>query len=190
MLICICLFLSIICFQIRVILLVLPQFVISCREPKDLAAQLDRLHEEMLNITLSGTPTYGILPPYRRNNPLYQTSQFKHKSLKFRIYGKAKCKRLRYFERSHLNYRSSCPWYVFLDYDVDRLPQTMAKAECSCRKCFNTLKTVNPEIVGRSSRLFPLFAGSVCPTMFTNTLFPWKRFLLVAHVLGMSANDE
>ena len=140
MLICICLFLSIICFQIRVILLVLPQFVISCREPKDLAAQLDRLHEEMLNITLSGTPTYGILPPYRRNTPVFQTSPFKRESLKFRIYGKAKCKRLRYFEkRSHLNYRSSCPWYVYLDYDVDRLPQTMAKAECSCRKCFNTL---------------------------------------------------
>ena len=38
-----------------------------------------------------------------------------------------------------MNYKSTCPWYVFLDYDVDRLPQTMAKAECSCRKCFNVL---------------------------------------------------
>ena len=139
MLMCIWLFLKIIYFQIRVILLVLPQLVISCREPKDLAAQLDRLHEEMLYITLSGTPTYGILSPYRRNTPVFQTSQFKRESLKFRIYGKAKCKRLRYFERSHLNNKSTCPWYVFLDYDVDRLPQTMAKAECSCRKCFNVL---------------------------------------------------
>ena len=131
-------------FQIGVLWLILTELVDSiftdCREPRNLAAQLDKLYEEMLNMTQAGTPTYGILPPYRSNNPAFPTDApaIKHESLKFRIYGKAKCMRLRVFERrSHLNYKSTCPWYVYLEYDVDRLPQTMTKAECSCKRCFN-----------------------------------------------------
>ena len=114
----------------------------DCREPRNVAAQLDKLYEGMLTMILAGTPTCGIIPPYRSNNPAFPTDApaIKHESLKFRIYGNAKCKRLPVFERrSHLNYKSTCPWYVYLDYDVDRLPQTMTKAQCSCKRCFNVL---------------------------------------------------
>lgn len=124
--------------------LVLPQladtFLSKCREPKNLSNQLDKLYEELLNMTLTGTSTFGIIPQYRKT-PEFEKNQvtsLESQRLNFRIYGDSKCKRLRPLRgKKHLNYKSTCPWFVNLEYDVDRLPQTMAKAECSCRSCFN-----------------------------------------------------
>ena len=113
----------------------------QCREPQDLSQQLDKLTAEILNMTLTGTPTFGTIPEYRR---AFKTISSSSQKRKYRIYGESKCKSKKLVNirgKQHINYKSTCPWYVYLDYDVDRLPQAMAKAKCSCKKCFNVFSS-------------------------------------------------
>ena len=107
----------------------------NCSEPRDLHEQIDKLYKKILNMNLIGSSTYNIIPEYR--NSATKSQSYPKLNKKYKIYGISKCKNLRLLRRRQLNFKSTCPWYMFLDYDVNRIPQTMAKSECSCKECFN-----------------------------------------------------
>ena len=108
---------------------------IKCHEPRNLHEQLDTLYKNILNRNLLGSATFSVIPEYRRA----LSHSILNSAKKYKIYGISKCSKLkkRRHLRKHLNFKSTCPWYVYLDYDVNRIPQTMAKSECTCTECFN-----------------------------------------------------
>lgn len=95
-----------------------------------------------------GRSTYYVIPEYRINahhNKKRRDERNKdgvfmkdnNKSFQTRIYGEPKCRRNGNVRRhSDISSKSTCPWYVVLDVEMNREPQTMAKAKCSCKRCF------------------------------------------------------
>lgn len=101
----------------------------KCKEPDDLQETLEKLNAEIVTLHCTGTATYNIIPEYRNLSSFYRL----HSSAKKQtIYGVSKCKQY----KKRADPRFTCPWYVYLEYDEDRIPKTMAKAECTCRECF------------------------------------------------------
>ena len=105
----------------------------ACREPKNLKDELDHLYRELLLLKINGSETFSIVPKYHIPRNTYPLST---NTKRQRIYGKLVCGKHRHM-RKFLNFRSTCPWYMYLEYDIDRIPQAMVKAECTCKDCLN-----------------------------------------------------
>ena len=79
-----------------------------------------------------GTASFHIIPEYRNQNAeLYSNLNKMLPTKQQTIFGTPRCKAAKRDPDLNL----TCPWYVNLDYDENRLPQTMAKAECTCDEC-------------------------------------------------------
>ena len=56
---------------------------------------------------------------------------------------------------------ATCPWKVVLNTDIDRFPQTIAEAKCSCDKCIERVRNNCPS---NKRRCFQL-TGKCVPVM-------------------------
>ena len=65
----------------------------------------------------------------------------------YKVYGTSNCRIARQLFRGLLkqrqNEQSTCPWYVYLDYDSERLPQIIAKAGCTCTNCIGVMDSLS-----------------------------------------------
>ena len=111
----------------------------ACADPADAKKQLYNLFNGVRLYNARGLNTFNIIPAFRKslqNN--FMT--FKSKLKRQYIHGGPKCNKLHVkhgnvSEEDVRNMSATCPWHVKLDYDTDRLPIMMAKAECTCRRC-------------------------------------------------------
>ena len=60
---------------------------------------------------------------------------------RYRIYGESRCSKARTFNAidrniTDIDKMSTCPWHVILDVDKSRIPESIAKAVCTCARCF------------------------------------------------------
>ena len=114
-----------------------------CAEPANVKEQLGHLYKELLLYNARGLYTFNIIPAFRKslqNNIMIYKSNLKRQ----KMHGISRCsnKRLRggnFTEDDNEPVTATSPWYFKLDYVTDRLPDMMAKAECTCRKCYNPL---------------------------------------------------
>lgn len=72
--------------------------------------------------------------PYKLN---ISSSEADSQVLLSKIHGDSRCRKRHLFGSGlkETNERSSCPWYYVLEVDLNREPQTIAKARCSCKRC-------------------------------------------------------
>ena len=108
--------------------------IVPCKEPAsaNLTKILHDLHKEIIYRHRMGTSTFHIIPEYRNQRAdLYSKLNNMSSSKRQTIYGNSRCRELK--KDSEL--KLTCPWYVYLEYDENRIPQIMAKAECTCREC-------------------------------------------------------
>lgn len=107
------------------------------------SGKLSQVFNELVDTSLNGSSTFDILPILYRseNNETHLRCSFK--TGKRRIYGISKCQEIKkqiVLTKEHQQLlKSTCPWFVYLDYDSERLPQTIAKAECSCTNCIDVM---------------------------------------------------
>ena len=114
-----------------------------CIDPVDVKIQLFNLYKGLRLFNARGYSTFNIIPEFRKslqNNFL----KYKSKSKMHHIHGESKFYKMHVNRRNHLedyqkSTRFTCPWYIKLDYDADRLPNKMAKAQCTCKRCSNAL---------------------------------------------------
>ena len=114
-----------------------------CAEPTNVKEQLGHLYNGLLLYNARGLYTFNIIPAFRKslqnNFTIYKANLKTQK-----MHGISRCsnKRMRqgkFTEDDHEHVTATCPWYFKLDCDTDRLPHMMAKAECTCRKCYKPL---------------------------------------------------
>lgn len=130
----------------------------NCREPPNHREQLSSLYAGLLHFNSAGTGTFNIIPEFRSsylNNPIRTYSKKKRQHL----FGSAVCdsniqslrlkQRLQY-ATDNLYLTSTCPWYVKMEYDANRLPHVIAKAECVCEKCYNVM---NSDTAGKCNKV-------------------------------------
>ena len=105
---------------------------VQCREPANLTEELGRLQEDILYLHRMGTSSFHIIPEYRNQNAdLYSNLNNMPAPKRQTIYGNRRCREV----KRDPDLKLACPWYVYLEYDENRMPQTMAKAECTCDEC-------------------------------------------------------
>ena len=115
-----------------------------CLDPPDVKVQLTNLYKGLRLYNSRGFTTFNIIPEFRKsfqNNAMKLKSKSKTHHIN---HGERKCYKMHVNRRNHFvkyqkNMSFTCPWYIKLDYDADRLPNRMAKAECTCRRCYNPL---------------------------------------------------
>lgn len=55
--------------------------------------------------------------------------------LNYGLYGRKDCPNMIYSNITQIQQRSTCPWYVEMSYDENRIPKVIARARCSCKTC-------------------------------------------------------
>ena len=87
--------------------------------------------------------SYTIIPSLRNGTPLMRHSAVKT----YKVYGTSNCRIAKQLFRGLLkqrqNEQSTCPWYVYLDYDSERLPQIIAKAGGTCKNCIGVMDSLS-----------------------------------------------
>ena len=106
----------------------------KCEEPGNDGIQLNDIYKEIVHRNFIGMATYSIIPEYRQL-AIGSYLNMNSKSRKYTIYGTSKCN-VTLLRKNYLNSKSTCPWHVYLDYDVNRIPQAIAKVRCTCTECF------------------------------------------------------
>lgn len=127
----------------------------ECAEPKKLRTKLANLYEGLLMYNVHGSNSFNIVPEYQtslQNNILPFRPPPRRRQ---RVHGLPKCSREDLRKRLLPNeggtfIKSTCPWYVRLDFDSDRLPQIMTMAECSCRNCYSVS---SPDFRGKCEKI-------------------------------------
>ena len=108
-----------------------------------MAGRLQQHFLELMNATLADNSSYNIIPSLRNETPLMRHSAQKT----YKVYGTSNCRIARQLFRSltkpQRNEQSTCPWYVYLDYDSERIPQIIAKARCTCTMCIGVMDSSN-----------------------------------------------
>ena len=90
---------------------------------------------ELMNATFDESSSYRIIPGLMKET----ISLERHFSKTYKVYGTSSCEVARTLimrqKKPQQNNKSTCPWFVYLDYDSERLPQIIAKAGCTCTNC-------------------------------------------------------
>ncbi|XP_053374805.1 uncharacterized protein LOC128547104 [Mercenaria mercenaria] len=114
-----------------------------CVHPPYAKANKTALYRKIFHDYYVGRWTFNIIREYRSNaEHIVERRKERNKGGYFRLgkynrfqsrlYGEPKCRR-----QSSTNSSLTCPWYVVVDVDLNREPQTMAKAKCSCNRCLS-----------------------------------------------------
>ena len=174
----------------------------KCLEPQDLSQQLDKLNAEMLSMTLAGTSAFGVFPRSRRNFKTFSSNSSEKTTYRMHFYGVTHCKSKKLVpvsRKQHLNFLSTCPWYIYFEYDADRLPEAMAKAECSCKKCLNSFSSSSSRKRGSCEKInsYVPVIRRTCP--LNKNIYEYAVYMEVVPVgctcmrkvrpLGKCAND-
>ena len=144
-----CIILFFFLFQILATILVFEYFLpISsgqCVHPPDANHQKLRLKNEIFRNYVLGHWTYNVIDEYRKVVRLnFPRNLIDVTTRQSKIHGKRSCKRNRKLTPdSDIEEQSTCPWYVVMDVDAQREPQAIAKAKCSCKRCFTLDRTGN-----------------------------------------------
>ena len=128
----------------------------KCKEPDSLDEIKKNLYREIYEYYNQAAQYYqvpGLLgnnsnhllrpaPKHKRHRVLKQRA-----TKQSRIYGEPSCNGLRNINRidtnddinsTNLDKLATCPWHVILEVDQHRIPQSIAKAVCTCEKCYKT----------------------------------------------------
>ena len=101
--------------------------------------KLQQYFLELMNATFDDSASYNIIPTLKHETPLVRHSV----KGKRKVYGTSSCKiarqLLKCLKRPKQNKKSTCPWYVYLGYDSERLHKITAKAGCTCRNCIGEM---------------------------------------------------
>ena len=103
--------------------------------------KLQQYFLELMNVTFDGSASYNTIPPVKHETPSVRHSEKE----KRKVYGTSSCNMARQSFKAlkwpEQNEGSICQWYVYLDYDSDRLPQIIAKAGCTCTNCIGVMES-------------------------------------------------
>ena len=106
---------------------------------KSPTGKLQQYFLELMNATFDGSASYNIIPTLQHETPLVRHSVKGRR----KVYGTSSCNMARLSlkgqKKPKQNKKSTCPWYVYLDYDSERLPQIIAKAGCTCKNCIDEM---------------------------------------------------
>ena len=103
-----------------------------------------KLLRAFLGIYANGTASYNIITDNSINSDSSCSSW--DTSRKYKLYGMSNCTQMRLTELNssmNTNYKSTCPWYIYLNYDEDRLPKTIAMAKCACSNCTSVSNNIS-----------------------------------------------
>lgn len=111
----------------------------GCSEPPDADTQKTKLQKAAFRDYLLGRWTYTVIDEYRDSTrPKRPSNLVSLSTFQSAIYGEPSCRRNRIItQHSDIGARSTCPWFVVLDVDFQREPQTIARARCSCKRCYS-----------------------------------------------------
>ncbi|XP_045173778.1 interleukin 17-like protein [Mercenaria mercenaria] len=110
----------------------------QCIHSPDAEEQKLQLKEKAFRDYLLGHWTYTTIDEYRKNTrPRRLKNLIDLMPRQSRIYGEQSCRKNRNVAHdSDISSKSTCPWYIVMDVDFQREPQSIAKAKCSCKRCF------------------------------------------------------
>ena len=107
---------------------------LRCSEPDNLTEIKARLYSDIYSSNLTDA-SFFLIPEYRmrRESAIILTGNVvkqkrQRRIRRYRLPGNSKCNHRR-------NTGSTCPHFMVLDYDDLRIPEVLAKAQCSCRLC-------------------------------------------------------
>lgn len=126
-----------------------------CVHPPYAEQNKTALYRKIFKDFYLGRWTYNTIPEYRKN-AYFNKERLEAKStlghlvseqanvFQYRIAGESKCRKHRTVSKdSDISSRSTCPWYHVLDFDMQREPQAIAKAKCSCKHCLSVNRNGN-----------------------------------------------
>ncbi|XP_053376447.1 uncharacterized protein LOC123533180 [Mercenaria mercenaria] len=110
----------------------------QCIHPPDAEKQKLQLRKKVFRDYLLGHWTYNVIDEYRKNTrPPRERNLIDLQTRQRKIYGEKSCRKNgNISHESDISSKSTCPWYIVLDVDMQREPQSIAKAKCSCKRCF------------------------------------------------------
>jgi hypothetical protein len=115
----------------------------QCVHPSDANQQINRLKNQVFRNYILGDWTYNVIDEYRkitRHN--FPRNLLDATTRQSQIHGKRSCKEnIKVTSDSDIEVQSTCPWYTVMDFNAQRVPQTIAKAKCSCNHCYTTDRT-------------------------------------------------
>lgn len=84
--------------------------------------------------------SFNLIPPLRRNLATKISEEEKQSKANpnrygkvYNLYGDRKCPNTTDVTAPDVISRSTCPWFIYMDVDEERMPKVMAFAECRCR---------------------------------------------------------
>ena len=105
------------------------------------------LAKDTFHRNFTGKSSYGIIPAYKRTL-IKHFRKISPKQIRRKIHRTSKCADListTSLRKNILGSNSTCPWYTVLDYDANRIPQTIAKAKCLRRRCLRVYDSQKSE---------------------------------------------